>query len=424
MRVVVVGGGVIGLACADALVERGAEVVLVERDECGKAASAGNAGWVTRGLSAPLAAPGVTWQTLRWMLRPDSPFLLRPRADPGFLRWCWEFWRNCAAERYEAGAKALVALNRQTPALYAKLADRGIAYEEHRTGLLLAARTKRAVEEYATAFQGLAKLGYEEEIEHLDGPSIRAMEPALSPDVVGGLYVRSDWHLRPETLTQALTESLRARGARIVEGTAAEALTRVNGGWTVRGSEHQEFSGDAVVIAGGAWTATLLREHGIRVPLEAAKGYSVTADGVGTAPSRALYLMETKVGFTPFAKAMRLAGTLELAGLDLSLTQRRVAPLLAAAAGYLRDWRPRMPFAVWTGFRPLAPDGLPIVGPVPGLDGAYVATGHGMLGITLAPATAAGVAALVVDGRTPEELAPLALSRFDRTPAGFRSPRQ
>src|SRR5262249_39837142 len=147
MKVAVVGGGVIGLACAWYLRKGGAEVVVLERDAVGMATSRGNAGWVTPGLSNPLPAPGVTSQALRWMLRPDSPFLLRPRLDAGFAVWLWRFWRSCGRERYVAGMRAMLGLNARTLELYDGLAAEGIDFEMHSDGLLFLFLDERGVEE-------------------------------------------------------------------------------------------------------------------------------------------------------------------------------------------------------------------------------------------------------------------------------------
>ncbi len=136
MRVAIVGGGVIGLACGWYLRREGASVVVLERDRCGEAASLGNAGWITPGLSNPIPAPGVTAQALRWMVKPDSPLLLRPRLDPAFAGWLWRFWRSAGRRQYVAGMRALLALNARTLELYDELRADGVEFESHADGLL------------------------------------------------------------------------------------------------------------------------------------------------------------------------------------------------------------------------------------------------------------------------------------------------
>jgi D-amino-acid dehydrogenase len=169
---------------------------------------------------------------------------------------------------------------------------------------------------------------------------------------------------------------------------------------------------DRVVVAAGVWSREVLGLAGVRVPLEAAKGYSVTAGRTATVPRRPLYLTEAKVGLSPFDEAVRLAGTLELTGVDLSINARRLEAILRSPSGYLRDWRPEMPRVDWAGLRPLAPDGVPIVGAVPGRDGLYVATAHAMLGITLAPSTGHSLARTILEGSADPALAGLGPERF------------
>jgi D-amino-acid dehydrogenase len=219
--------------------------------------------------------------------------------------------------------------------------------------------------------------------------------------------------VRPETLLAGLERRLRERGVAIEEGAAVEGLRPAGDGWRVE-TAGGSLEADRVVVAAGVWSPALLAPLGVRLPIEAAKGYSVTARGPGRRPHRPLYLTEAKVGVSPFDGALRLAGTLELGALDVSVDRVRVDAVASSASRYLRDWRPVDGRVDWAGLRPLAPDGLPVIGGVPDRPGLFVATGHGMLGITLAPATGEALAPLVVDDERPPELAPLGLERFAR----------
>lgn len=413
MKVVVVGGGVVGLSCAWALARRGAEVTIVERDRCGEATSRGNGGWIVPALSAPLAAPGAMAHALRWAWQPDSPFLIRPRFDLAFLRWCWYFWRSSDQRQYERGLRAMVRLNKRTIELYDELKDEGVAFEMHADGLLFVARTRAGLAEYTDTLGQLVDAGYAGELEQLDAEALLAREPALADGVIGGIHAKAERHVRPETVVHGLTDALRDGGVHLVEHAPVERLKRGNGCWQLETREGSHAA-DRVVVATGVWTRAMLRLVGVELPLQGAKGYSVTAVGRGSAPRHALYLTETKVGCSPFTDGMRVAGTLELAGLDLSLNQRRLGALTRATSTYLKDWEPAELELEWAGLRPLLPDGLPAIGAVPGCDGLFVATGHGMVGVTLAPATAAALAPLVLENRSPPELEPFSPARFDR----------
>ena len=415
MRAVVVGGGAVGLCSAWELARAGVEVTVLERDRCGHGCTYGNTGWICPGLSAPLPAPGVMGVALRGMLRPRSPILIRPLFGPAFLRWSWRFWRSCAPGRYRAGLEATVALSGGSFELFDELRESGVEFEHHASGMVVAALTEAGVSEYATMLHEAQAAGYDEPVRVVEGDELRRLEPAASDAVVGGVHVPSEQYVRPESLAAGLAAALRAHGARIEEGMAVERLVPTRGGWRVE-TAIGAHEADAVVVAAGAWSGRLVA--GIAdVPMEAAKGYSITARGEGTVPRHAFYLAEAKVGCSTFGDSLRIAGVFDLTGIDSSLRRRRLEMIGASAAPYLRDWKPTDVELEWAGLRPYPPDGLPIVGSVPGRDGLYLATGHGRLGITLAPSTGRAIRTLVVEGRTPDEIRPFGVGRFARARA-------
>ncbi|MGH3029304.1 MAG: NAD(P)/FAD-dependent oxidoreductase [Gaiellaceae bacterium] len=400
MRIAVVGGGAVGLCCAWSLARRGAEVVVYERDRVGSGCSLGNTGWICPGLSAPLPAPGVMGAALRGMLSADSPVRIRPLVGPDFLRWSWQFWRACSPERYRAGLEATVALSRRTFELFDELRSEGVEFEMHSSGMVVAALTEPGLAEYRTMLREAQEAGYGGEVRVLDGDAVRALEPAASDAVVGGVHAPAERYVRPEGFTRGLTEALRRGGAEVREGVEVHDL--------------EQLDGDAVVVAAGVWSRRLLESGGVRLPMEAAKGYSVTARGSGTVPRHAYYLAEAKVGCSTFGDVVRIAGVFDLTGLDVTLRRRRIETITRSAAAYFRDWEPEDVELEWAGLRPYPSDGLPIIDRVPGRDRIYVATGHGRLGLTLAPATGELLADVILAGAHPAELAPFSFGRLGR----------
>jgi D-amino-acid dehydrogenase len=412
LRVVIVGGGVVGLCCAYELKRAGAEVTVVDRDLCGRAASLGNAGWVVPSLSAPMPAPGITMQALRMIFRSDGPLRLRPRLDPDLLRWCWRFWRNSTRERYEAGLKALLRLNEQTIQLYKDLRASGVEFEMHESGLLIAALSEETLGEYAELLEAAKVAGYAGQVDLLSKEALLRVEPALSDAVVGAVHAKDDLHVRPDTLVSGLVVYLVARDVQILENTEVYGLEPTSKGGWLASTSRERLAADRVVVAAGMGSSGLLARLGVRIPLESGKGYSVTASGTGTKPRHALKLAEPNVAFSPFEDAVRISGIFELGGRDLSVDERLLQSVVRSASAFLRDWIMDEPRFQWAGMRPTTPDDLPLIGAVPGLEHLYVATGHGMLGVTLAPATAAAMVPLVLENRTPSVLEPFGLNRF------------
>ena len=412
MKVVVIGGGVVGLCCAREISNRGGEVTLVERGRCGGAASLRNAGQIVPSLCIPLAAPGVMKQALSWMLKPNSPLRIRPRLDPGFLLWLLRFATNSSETRYREALKSALTLGSNAHRLFDELQADGVEFEMHEKGIIFAALSEETLREDVDMYRELEAAGYDGEYELFHGEEVRRLEPALSDAVVGGLHIKMERHVRPESLMQGLVEHLEAKEVEILEGYEVYGLSRENwGGWRVLTSEG-ELVADRVLMTAGVWSKRLLSELGVRIPLEAGKGYSVTATGQGTPPVHPLKLAEAQVVIAPYGDGVRVSGVFELSGIDLSLKPGRIEAVIRAASPYLRDWNPGKPRLEWAGLRPATPDSLPLIGPVPGLSNLYVATGHGMLGVTHAPATSKLIAKAILEDQIMPELESFKIDRF------------
>lgn len=422
MRVVVVGGGLVGLCCAYSLHHAGVEVVVLERDRCGLGASRGNTGWLCPVLSAPLPAPGVMGTALRGMLRPSrSPVLVRPFFGPRFVRWSWGFWRASSPERYRRGLEDTLALALRTFELYDEMRIAGVAFEQYSGGMIVSATSEPGLAEYDAMLTEAEAAGYPWPVERLGPEAARALEPALSSSVVGALFAPEEQYVRPESVAEGLVSFLRERGAEVHESQEVVGLEPARDGWIVR-TRGDALEAGSVVLSAGVWSGRLLSSLGIGVSMEAAKGYSITATGEGRLPSHSLYLAEAKVGTSTYGDRLRIAGVFDLTGMDLSLRRRRIESMVRSSLGYFRDWRPVDVELEWSGLRPYPADGLPIIGPVPGRPGLVVATGHGRMGVTLAPPTGEAVRALVLDGVVVPEIRPFALERPPRQDSSSQSP--
>lgn len=409
--VVVLGGGVVGVCTAHFLSERGADVRIVERGEICSGCSHGNAGWIFPSHSIPLPAPGVIQQALRWLFDPESSFYIRPRLSLELVRWLWRFRRACNEQAMRRTFELNRALSLASLERYGALAKRpGLEFGFGQRGLLVACRSAEALREIEEELELLRSFGGEGEV--LQAEALRERVPPLSKEIVGGAYLPADGHLIPGDFVRGLARDLESRGVPI--DTESELLAMRWGGRgplrlrTTRG----ELRCEELVLAAGAWSPEIARPLGLRLPVEGAKGYSVTVrrpEGFGETP---LMLTEARIGVTPLGANLRFAGTLELAGMDLRVNLRRVRAIERAAREFLPDLPETDHVETWRGLRPLTPDDLPIIGRPRGTSGLVVATGHGMSGISQGAITGELVAQLLC-GETPSfDLAPFSPDRF------------
>jgi D-amino-acid dehydrogenase len=393
LRVIVVGGGAVGLCVAEALACRGADPLVLERGKCGSGASGGNAGWITPSLAIPIPGPGVIGEALRWLIDPSGPVWIRPTLSPAMLSWIARFIASCGRPRYREALGALQAVAPLAGPAFDRLAERGAEFEMHDDPLLYPAFEQAELDHVGGTFGQLRAAGAHQPLESLAPAELRELEPALGEHVVGGFVAHGERRVRPELFVSAVRRML---GAAVREEARVSALVRERGGWVVRSGE-DAFRGDAVVLAAGAVTRMLLAPLGIQLPVVAAKGYSRTFASGSTAPRRPLYLEKPKVAISVFDGSVRVSGTLELGARDLLLSPRRLRAITAAAAEAMPGWRIPLDSHDWAGMRSLAPDGLPFIGEIAGFDGLYVATAHATLGMTLAPIGAELLSELILE---------------------------
>ena len=410
MRVIVIGGGAVGLCAAEALSHRGCEITVFERDRCGAGASAGNAGWITPSLATPVPAPGVIATSLRWLIDPSGPLWIRPTLEPALVGWIARFVLSCRAPAYARGVAALQGAAARAPGAFDALAARGVEFEQHEDPLVFPAFGPDELEYLWRMGDELHQAGSRQRVERLSADELRGLEPALSGAVIGGVIAHGERRVRPERLCAGVHRAALARGVEVLEATPVTGITRDGREWRVD-SPAGPRRADAVVIAVGFEAAALLAPHGVRLPIAAAKGYSRTYPRGAGAPRHALYLEDPKVAISVFDEGVRVSGTLELGARSLALSARRLEAITAAARKALPGWEMPAQPRDWAGMRSLSPDGLPFIGPVPGVDGVHLAAGHGTLGITLAPLTGELLAGMLLDGAGDELLSAFAPAR-------------
>lgn len=413
MRVTVIGAGSIGLCSALALAAEGAEVCVVDARTAGAGASRHNAGWVVPSMSAPVPAPGVLTQSLKWILRPDSPLYIRPSRDPRFVSFMIAMLRNCTTTKFESGLRNLMALNHRTFELFDELERSGLQFENHRSGLVQLFRTQKSLDSHAEEMALVRSLGGDE-FDVLTSARTAQMMPGLSNSVLGGIVCPNERFLDPAAFIEGLIAQCESLGVEIVEGTELTLSADSTGSVTASGVD-RPMTSDHFVVAAGAWSADVVRTLGYTLPVQSGKGYGFDVPPMFPAGVRASYLSEAKVAVTPLSGATRLAGTMGFGGRSEHIDKRRAGGILTSAADYFDTWERPQNVVPWSGLRPMTPDGMPIIGRLPHHPNVTVATGHAMLGITLGPVTGELVARSVFGRSLPAYAGAFGLDRFSRT---------
>lgn len=406
--VVVIGGGAIGASCALALARRGAEVTLLEAGaEVGAGCSAGNAGLLCPSHSAPLATRAALLAGLRWSLAADAPFALRPRVS--LVPWLARFAAACTPARERHATDLLRGLSCASLALFEQLQSE-IGVQVKRTGTLNVYPTERSFSHGCREAGDHAGAGMEVEI--LTPKSAAELEPALQGPVAGAIFFPGELSGDPLEFVRTVGRAATEAGADVRTATEALRLRTARNRVTAIETTAGTIEAKTVVLAAGAWSRRLAGGLALHLPIEAAKGYHIDYPDSAGDPHVPIFLHGSRVVVTPLPGRLRLAGTLELSGFDLSVDPRRVGAVARAGANSIRGLAGRRASEVWRGLRPCAPDGLPIIGRTAAYENLVLAGAHATLGFTLAPITALLVTQLVV-GETPDhDLTALSPDRF------------
>lgn len=395
MKIVVVGAGVVGLACAFELLQDGHDVVVLDCAQAGQAASHGNAAKIAIAEAGPVPAPGMLLQGLKWMMRSDSPLYVKPSLSPPFLRFMLQMARNCTEKQFRLGLETNLRLAEKSNDMLDEWQSAGLEFEMHQRGVLLAYENSEAFE---------ARLQYQEvfdvygaNVEVLDRSGVSRVEPALADRIQHGLFYSGDRQIEPDSLTSALVANIVKFGGAVHEGTRVLGFdSGVRGVSAVRTSDGAIYECAGVVLAAGVWTTALAAQLGVSLPILPGKGYSVDYSPASLNLRTSLTLEDAHVAITPLNGIVRVAGTMEFSGFGAAINVKRVAAIERAAQDNLRHWDSTAPHREpWVGLRPMTPDGLPVVGPLTVDGNVWVASGHAMLGLTLAPTTGRSIREMV-----------------------------
>jgi len=411
-QVLIIGGGVIGAACAYYLAKSGRQVTIVEAGEFGKQCSHANCGLVCPSHALPLTEPGAVGKTIRSLFQQNAPFRIKPRWDPKLWVWFWKFARRCKKHHMLAAAKPRAELLFTSLSLYRLLMETELTDCEWETrGSLYVYQNEESFAKYAKTDQ-LLKEHFNLAAQRVDSAALEDMEPSLRPGLAGAWYYEVDAHLRPDRLMQAWRCVLTELGVTLVENQQVEGFVRQQGRAVAVKTSAGDIAADVFVVATGAWTPWLNKQLGCKIPIQPGKGYSMTMPRPEKCPTRPLLFPEHKVAVTPMQSGYRLGSTMEFAGYDTRIDPRRLQALRDGAEVYLQQPVCEPVQEEWYGWRPMTYDGLPVIDRTPAMENVLVAAGHNMLGVSMAPATGKIVTAMITGATPGIDPAPFSLRRF------------
>ncbi len=415
--ILIIGGGIIGVCTAYYLVKQGLSVTLIEKGEVAEGSSYGNAGLLVPSHSVPIPAPGVLTQGLKWLLDPESPFYIKPRLDLNLLTWLWQFQSYCREEPLRRAIPLLRDLHRASLRLYQDLIEQEqIDCHFAQAGGLIVFKTQAGYQKMGHRLHLLREYGLE--IDTLKAETIRAKISAVQPDIVGGYYYREDAHVNPALLVRGLAERVKVLGVTIPTQTEVQGFTRQGHRISHVHTTQGDFQPRQVILAAGAWSTEVARHLGLNIPMQPAKGYSLTFKRPAQAPDIPLHFGESRVVATPMGPHLRFAGTLELAGFDPQINQRRIKAIRRAADDYLVGLGPLEHIETWRGYRPCPADGLPYIGRSQAINNLIIATGHSYIGLSLGAVTGKLVEQVICEEEPMIALGLMRVERFAYTQRG------
>jgi D-amino-acid dehydrogenase len=410
--ILIIGGGSIGLNCAYYLLKSGRKVTIVEAKEIAKGSSSGNAGHIVPSHIIPLAAPGIVSTTFKWMLDPkNSPFGMKVSLDPKYISWLLQFTLACNKANVQRAIPPLNSLGQLSAKNFSQLiAEEKFDCHYQEKGLLFLYKTEEAFKGGQHEAELMKKHGIPVDV--LNKAALHEREPAARDEVLGGAHFTGDAHLNPALFLKLLADRVRSMGAEIFENTPVTGFDIADRKVRAVKTSAGDFEANEIILAAGAWTPVVARDLRMNIPVQSARGYSLTMSATKVMPRHALILGERRVAVSPMGDLLRFTGRLELSNIDTTVNAKHISGIERAVREYIHLDEKLEIKETWAGLRPTTPDGMPIIGRSPRYRNLILATGHAMLGLSLGPGTGQ-VVTEIIQGVTPAfDLNPLRAERF------------
>ncbi|MBJ6367730.1 NAD(P)/FAD-dependent oxidoreductase [Snuella sedimenti] len=406
-NVIVIGGGIIGLCSAYYLQKEGHKVTVVDKSNMDAGASYVNAGYLSPSHIVPLSAPGVMKKGLKWMFNPASPLYIKPRVDADFLKWVWAFNKSCSVKHVKKAIPVIKDLSLMSQDLYDAIkSDENFSFHYEKKGLLMLCQTEKMLEEEIET----AHIAKQEGLDagEISKEDLKVLEPQVKLNIKGATYYKCDSHTTPQEFMEEMIAHLKAVGVEFYCNEQVKDLNLVNGAIASVITDKQTLTADEFVLAAGSWSYMLSKKIGLKLLLQAGKGYRINTNrptGI-TIPA---ILAEAKVAVTPMNGFTRFAGTMEIAGINHKINKTRIEAIANAATHYYPEvsLTPEEKDNAASGLRPVSPDGLPYIGKSNACSNLTIATGHAMMGWTMGTITGKLVSEIISDKKTSLDLSPL-----------------
>ncbi len=383
MKVTIIGGGVIGLCSAYYLQKAGYEITVIERGDITDGCSFGNMGYMSPSHFVPLASPGIISQGLKWMLSPTSPFYIKPRLNLDLMQWGYHFWKSSTAKTVKKNSLHLNDILQLSRHLINEMRNEiGDVFDMEEKGCLMMCKQQKTLDHEFHLADDAEKFGLK--VERLNKAAVQQLEPDVELNVAGAVLFKDDCHFNPGKMMIALKNYLENKGVQFQLNTTVTGFEKSNNKISAVITDKGKFDCTEIVLATGSWLPVVAKMMGIKLLLQAGKGYSYTYPHVEKNIQYPAILVDGRCAITPWAQQLRIGGTMELSGINNKVLIKRMQGIYDSAKDFYPGLQIDFPPAdkIWNGLRPVTPDGLPYIGRASGLTNVTVAGGHAMLGIS------------------------------------------
>lgn len=413
-KIIIVGGGVNGLCTAYYLQKRNAfDITVIDRGDISNNCSFGNMGFLSPSHFIPLASPGVISEGLKYMLSSTSPFYIKPRLNPDFLQWAFNFYRNSNQKTVERNSPHLSELLNLSRRLMNEIKDDiGDVFEMEEIGCMMMCHSQKAFEEELKMAEAAKKLNLD--IEILNRKELQQKESEVELDIFGAILFKDDAHIHPGKFMVAMKNFLEKKGVKFQLNTEVLAFSKNHKKIEEVITDKGNFGGDIIVLTGGSWLPELAKKAGVKLLIQGGKGYSFTYEHLEKNIHYPAILVDGRCAVTPWKKSLRIGGTMEFSGNNNTVLLKRMEGIYNSVKKFYPGLQIEVPQSdkIWTGLRPVSPDGLPFLGKAKNLDNLLISGGNAMLGISEGAADGQIISDLIGKRSTSIDISAFKVDRF------------